>query len=212
MNKIQRHDNVIVLTGKDRGKTGQVRKVVPGGKKIEEQRQAAAPRIIVTGVNIVNRHMKPRGQNKPGGIIQREAPISWANVALVCATRDAHRFPQQQHPQAPLLQEVQRERGLTHDGQLNEPRMKTRYKAEVVPQLVKEFSYANVMQAPRVDKVTLNIGLGEAVANGKALETASNDIATITGQHPVITRAKKSISNFKLREAMPIGVMGLPAQ
>jgi large subunit ribosomal protein L5 len=88
-----------------------------------------------------------------------------------------------------------------------EPRLKTRFKAEIVPQLVKEFGYANVMQAPRVDKVVLNIGLGEAVANGKALEAASGDMGTITGQHPVITRAKKSISNFKLREGMPIGVM-----
>jgi large subunit ribosomal protein L5 len=63
------------------------------------------------------------------------------------------------------------------------------------------------MQAPRIEKVSLNIGLGEAVANAKALESASQDIATITGQHPVITKAKKSISNFKLREGMPIGVM-----
>jgi large subunit ribosomal protein L5 len=82
-----------------------------------------------------------------------------------------------------------------------------RFKAEIVPKLVKEFGYANVMQAPRVDKVTLNIGLGEAVTNGKALESASADMGTITGQHPVITRAKTSISNFKLREGMPIGVM-----
>jgi large subunit ribosomal protein L5 len=88
-----------------------------------------------------------------------------------------------------------------------EPRLKTRYKSEIVPQLVQEFGYKNVMMAPRVDKVSLNIGLGEAVQNGKALETASGDLATITGQHPVITRAKKSISNFKLREGMPIGAM-----
>jgi large subunit ribosomal protein L5 len=63
------------------------------------------------------------------------------------------------------------------------------------------------MQVPRLQKVTLNIGLGEAVANAKALESASEDLTTITGQHPVITRAKTSISNFKLREGMPIGVM-----
>jgi large subunit ribosomal protein L5 len=88
-----------------------------------------------------------------------------------------------------------------------EPRLKERYKAEIVPALVQEFSCKNVMQAPRVEKVSLNIGLGEAVQNGKALETASDDLATITGQHPVITRAKKSISNFKLREEMPIGAM-----
>jgi large subunit ribosomal protein L5 len=85
--------------------------------------------------------------------------------------------------------------------------MQTKYKTEVVPVLIQEFSYANVMQAPRLQKVTLNIGLGEAVANAKALESASEDITTITGQHPVITKAKTSISNFKLREGMPIGVM-----
>ena len=85
--------------------------------------------------------------------------------------------------------------------------MQTKYKTEIVPVLMQEFSYANIMQAPRLQKVTLNIGLGEAVANAKALESASEDITTITGQHPVITKAKTSISNFKLREGMPIGVM-----
>jgi len=87
------------------------------------------------------------------------------------------------------------------------PRLKERYREEIVPALVKEFGYANAMQAPRVEKVTLNIGTGEAVQNAKALDAASTDIAIITGQHPVITRAKKSIANFKLREGMPIGVM-----
>ena len=87
------------------------------------------------------------------------------------------------------------------------PRLKERYRNEVVPALVQEFGYANVMQAPRLEKVTVNVGLGEAVQNAKALESASGDVATITGQHPVITRAKKSIANFKLREGMPIGVM-----
>lgn len=86
------------------------------------------------------------------------------------------------------------------------PRLKERYKTDVLPTLMKEFSYRNVMEAPRVEKVTVNIGLGEAVTNAKALDSASLDIATITGQHPVITRAKKSIANFKLREGMPIGV------
>jgi large subunit ribosomal protein L5 len=85
--------------------------------------------------------------------------------------------------------------------------MQERYREEIVPVMIKEFSYKNVMQAPRVQKVTINIGAGEAVQNAKALDAASGDIATITGQHPVITRAKKSIANFKLREGMPIGVM-----
>ena len=87
------------------------------------------------------------------------------------------------------------------------PRMKERYRDEIVPAMVNEFGYKNVMQAPRVEKVTLNIGAGEAVQNAKALDAASSDLATITGQHPVITRAKTSIANFKLREGMPIGVM-----
>ena len=87
------------------------------------------------------------------------------------------------------------------------PRLQERYREEIVPALMKEFGYKNVMQTPRLEKVTINVGLGEAVQNAKALDAASNDVATVTGQHPVITRAKKSIANFKLREGMPIGVM-----
>jgi large subunit ribosomal protein L5 len=83
--------------------------------------------------------------------------------------------------------------------------MKDRYEKEIRPALVQEFNYGNVMQAPRVVKVNLNIGLGEAIQDAKALDAATADIEAITGQHPVITRAKKSISNFKLREGMPIG-------
>lgn len=86
------------------------------------------------------------------------------------------------------------------------PRLKERYREEVVPALMKEFGYKNVMQVPRIEKVTVNVGVGEAVSDAKALDAASRDIATITGQQPVITRAKRSISNFKLREGMPIGV------
>jgi large subunit ribosomal protein L5 len=87
------------------------------------------------------------------------------------------------------------------------PRLKERYREEVVPALMKEFGYRNVMEAPRPEKMTVNVGLGEAVSDAKVLDSAVNDVAVITGQRPVITRAKKSISNFKLREGMPIGVM-----
>ncbi|GIV70736.1 50S ribosomal protein L5 [Caldilinea sp.] len=86
------------------------------------------------------------------------------------------------------------------------PRLKVRYREEIVPALMKEFNYRSVMQAPRIEKVSVNIGLGEALQNSKALEAASNDLATITGQKPVITRARRSIAAFKLREGMPIGV------
>ena len=87
------------------------------------------------------------------------------------------------------------------------PRMKERYQQEVVPALMAEFAYRNVMQVPRVEKVVVNIGLGEATKNAQALEAAEKDLAAITGQHPVVTRAKKPISGFKLRKGMPIGMM-----
>ena len=86
------------------------------------------------------------------------------------------------------------------------PRLKERYKAEIAPELVKQFGYANAMQVPRVDKVTVNIGLGEARENARAVESATAEVATITGQKPVVTKAKKAIANFKIRENMPIGV------
>ena len=85
--------------------------------------------------------------------------------------------------------------------------LKGKYKQEVVPRLMELGGYGNVMQAPRLEKIVLNIGLGEAIQNAKALESAENDMVAISGQHPVITRAKKSIAAFKLREGMPIGLM-----
>jgi len=86
------------------------------------------------------------------------------------------------------------------------PRLKDTYKQDIVPAMVKEFDYANVNQVPRIAKVVVNVGMGEALTNAKALENAAGDIAIITGQRPVITRAKKSIATYKLREGMPIGV------
>jgi large subunit ribosomal protein L5 len=86
-------------------------------------------------------------------------------------------------------------------------RVEERYKEQVVPALTREFEYKNPMQVPRLQKIVLNIGLGEARENARALDTASADLATITGQKAIITRAKKSIANFRLREGMPIGVM-----
>ncbi|MBI4571178.1 MAG: 50S ribosomal protein L5 [Chloroflexi bacterium] len=86
------------------------------------------------------------------------------------------------------------------------PRMKQRYRDEIQPALMREFGYENMMQAPRLEKIVLNIGLGEATTNARALDSASEDLATITGQKAVITRAKRSIANFKIREGNPIGL------
>ena len=87
------------------------------------------------------------------------------------------------------------------------PRMLELYRSQVVPALREQFQYSNAMQVPRVSKVTLNIGLGEALQNGKLLESATAELAAITGQKAVITRARKSIANFRLREGQAIGCM-----
>jgi large subunit ribosomal protein L5 len=86
-------------------------------------------------------------------------------------------------------------------------RLKQRYEKEVRPALMKEMGYENRLQVPRLDKVVINIGLGEAIQNAKALDTAAAELAAIGGQKPVITKARKAIANFKLRAGMPIGCM-----
>ncbi|HWN10079.1 MAG TPA: 50S ribosomal protein L5 [Pyrinomonadaceae bacterium] len=86
-------------------------------------------------------------------------------------------------------------------------RLKERYQKEVAPAVAKEFGITNPMAIPRVTKVVLNMGMGEAIANAKILDTAADELRAITGQKPVITKAKKSIASFKLRQGMPIGVM-----
>jgi len=85
-------------------------------------------------------------------------------------------------------------------------RLKERYRKEVIPNLMELCGYKNIMQVPRLDKIVLNIGLGEAIQNAKALEAAEKDLTAISGQHPVVTRAKKSIASFRLRSGMPIGL------
>jgi len=86
------------------------------------------------------------------------------------------------------------------------PRLRQRYRDEVVPALMREFGYTNVMQVPKLEKAVLNIGLGEAITNAKAIDAAVGDLQQITGQKPVVTRAKRSVAAFKLRTGMPIGV------
>jgi large subunit ribosomal protein L5 len=86
-------------------------------------------------------------------------------------------------------------------------RLQESFRNDVVPQLMTDFQYSNVMQVPKVTKIVVNIGLGEAVQNARALEAAVGDLTMITGQKPVVTRAKKSIAAFKLRAGMPIGAM-----
>lgn len=85
-------------------------------------------------------------------------------------------------------------------------RLKEAYKSEIAPALMKKFEYKSVMQIPKLDKIVLNVGCGEACDNSKVVDAIINDLSIITGQKPVVCRAKKSVANFKLREGMPIGV------
>ena len=84
-------------------------------------------------------------------------------------------------------------------------RLKDKYKNEIVPQMMKDFNYSSIMEVPKIEKVVVNMGVGDAIQNAKLLEDAVAEMAAITGQAPVVTKAKKSIANFKLREGMPIG-------
>jgi large subunit ribosomal protein L5 len=86
-------------------------------------------------------------------------------------------------------------------------RLRDKYREDIMPTLMSEFGYSNVMQVPKLQKIVVNIGLGEAVQNAKAIDAAVGDLTQITGQKPVVTRAKKSIAAFKLRAGMPIGAM-----
>ncbi len=88
-----------------------------------------------------------------------------------------------------------------------EPRLRKKYKDEIIPQLMKDFSLQNIMQVPKLERVIINMGLGEAVQNAKLIDSAVEELTAITGRKPIVTRAKKSIASFKLREGMPIGVM-----
>jgi len=87
------------------------------------------------------------------------------------------------------------------------PRLQDHYQKEIVPKLREKFGYRNIMQVPRLSKVVVNMGLGDAIENIKVIDSAAEEIGVITGQKPVVTKARKSIANFKLREGVPIGVM-----
>ena len=191
-------DKVIVIAGKDKGKTGKVLKTLP--KK---------DRVVVEGINIQTRHQKARGPQEPGGIIKAEGAIHVSNVmvyneSLKKGTRVGYK----------VLEDGKKVRYMKADGETLDKirevermasRLETRYKEEIVPQMMEKLGYDNIMQVPKLDKVVINIGLGNAKENPKVLENALRELELITGQKPVVTHAKKSIANFKLREGMKIG-------
>ncbi|MCY4639138.1 MAG: 50S ribosomal protein L5 [Chloroflexi bacterium] len=88
----------------------------------------------------------------------------------------------------------------------SEPRLRARYRQEAAPELTREFGYTNAMSVPTLSRIVVNVGLGEALTNARAVETATSDLMTITGQRPIVTRAKRAISNFRLRAGNPVGL------
>ncbi len=102
---------------------------------------------------------------------------------------------------------VSRSKGWILEVILMVPRLKEKYKKEIVPKLLKEYKYRNIMEVPKIEKINVNMGVGSATQNIKELESAGQDLAMITGQKPIITKARKSIAGFKVRQGNPIGCM-----
>ena len=190
---IRRNDTVIVTTGKDSGKRGRVLKVLP-----------VKNRLIIEGVNMIKRHTRPNPQrNIKGGIVEREGALHASNVQLGLPRMrkdDARRARSAGRPQGQDLPQV---RGSGR--QMS--RLKDRYSKEVAPALQKEFGYRNVMAIPKLQKIVVNMGLGEATSNAKLADVGADELGRITGQKAVVRRATKSIAQFKLRQGMPVGAM-----
>ena len=157
---IKKGDTVVVLSGDDKGVQGEVIATSPEEGK-----------VIVKGVNIIHKHVKPRREGETGGIVDAEGAIYASNV--------------------------RRETKMA--------RLKDLYKAEVAPALLKKYNYKSVMQIPKLDKIVINVGVGDAKDNSKALDAVLRDLSIISGQKAIATRAKKSVANFKVREGMKIG-------
>ena len=179
--KLKKDDPVVVIAGKDKKK---VSKII-GLDKEKGQ-------VVVENVNVVKRHTRPNQTNPDGGIIEKNMPFSISNVMY---HKTAKKFAIAKNVMKLLIRH--RWKDMTE--------LKEKYLKEVVPHMMKTFSYKNINQVPVIEKVVLNMGVGEAAANAKVLEHAINDMTKIAGQKPVVTRAKKSIAGFKIREGQAIG-------
>src|SRR5690554_3826535 len=198
MKKIKRDDEVIVTTGKDKGKRGKVLKVQDDGK------------VIVSGINMMKKHTKPNPMlGTPGGIVEKEAPIQASNVAIFNPqTGKADRVGFQTKEDGAKVRIFKATKDAVDNQQavvVTMLNMKEQYSKEVVPALQKEFGFKNIMQVPRIEKITLNMGVGEAVGDKKLIENAVADLERLAGQKAVVTKARKSVAGFKIREGWPIG-------
>ena len=196
MNKmsIKKDDLVVVLSGKDKGKQGKILEVMPKSSK-----------VIVEGVNVVSRHTKPRRQGEEGGILKKElARCRRSALTAIRQPVSATRSRVIRRSASVRSAEPRSKRGGVNP-MANTPNLKKLYQDEVAPALMQKFGYKSTMQIPRLDKIVVNVGCSEARDNAKVLDAVVSDLTTITGQKAIVTKAKKSVANFKLREGMPIG-------
>ena len=205
--KIRRDDEVIVISGKDRGKTGKVLRVEPKKRK-----------VYVEGLNIVKRHVRPEQSTDPGEGRRRRHLLRRTDPYFKRDARrpedqeeDARRYRPREGPAHPRRARIRNQARLARPWKPQHTakvpaRLKEHYDSEIRPALIKRFGYSSAMQAPKLQKVTVNMGVGEAKQDSKMLDAAAEQLATITGQKPNIRRARKSIAQFKVREGMPVGL------
>ena len=198
MNKIRKGDEVIVLTGRDKGKRGTV-----SLRKDDSY-------LVIDGINLVKKHAKPNPmKGLTGGIVEKSMPIHQSNVAIFnAATGKADRVGIKVQADGARVRvfkssgaEIKAAEGV------NMARLQDIYRDKVAPELTKQFGYTSPMQVPRLTKITLNMGVSEAVSDKKVMDNAVADLTKIAGQKPVVTKAKKAIAGFKIREGQAIGCM-----
>jgi large subunit ribosomal protein L5 len=195
MNKIRKGDEVIVLAGRDKGKRGKV--------TLRKDDSSCAGRGHQPGQEA---HQAQPDQGYHGGIVEKAMPIHQSNVAIYNAAR-ARLIVSASNSwrrQARARLQVQRRR---NQGGMTMARLQQHYREKVAPELMAKFGYKSPMQVPRLTKITLNMGVSEAVADKKVMDNAVADLTKIAGQKPVVTKSKKAIAGFKIREGQAIGCM-----
>jgi large subunit ribosomal protein L5 len=206
MNKIRKGDQVIVLTGRDKGRRGTVL------SRVDEER------LIVEGVNVVKKHVKPNPmKGVTGGVIDKTLSIHQSNVAIfnpatgkadrvgIKLFSDDEKKSRKTSSAARACSARAAKRSRFKEALM--ARLQEFYRDKVVPDLIKKFGYTSTMQAPRITKITLNMGVSEAVSDKKVMDHAVSDLSKIAGQKPVVTKSKKAIAGFKIRDGVPIGCM-----
>lgn len=194
---VKKGDKVRVIAGKDKGTEAVVLKALPKVNK-----------VIVEGVGMIKKHQKPNTENPQGAIVEKEAPIHVSNVQVLDKNGVAGRVGYKVVDGKKYVTAKNQAKCLiNHEGKEkhNGKSFKRKYTNEVIPALTEKFNYTSVMAVPKVEKIVLNMGVGDAVSNAKNLEKAAAELALISGQKPLITKAKKSIAGFRLREGVAIG-------